>query len=176
MTRNIHGVAALVAYAMIALFWGSTVVSELLLSDAAVVWVKGAIRVGLLWLVPALAVTGTTGFLLARGRGGQLIRAKKTRMPFIGLNGLLVLVPSALFLAGKAEVARFDGAFYAVQAVELVGGAINLALMTLSVRDGLRMSGRLNVARWFRRPQSGTASGVREPAKLQHPRMPTRGL
>ncbi len=33
-----------------------------------------------------------------------------------------------------------------VQAIEVVAGAINLALMGLNVRDGRRMSGRLRVA------------------------------
>ena len=33
-----------------------------------------------------------------------------------------------------------------MQAIELVAGAVNLTLMGLNVRDGLRMSGRLRVA------------------------------
>jgi hypothetical protein len=33
--------------------------------------------------------------------------------------------------------------FYAVQALELVGGAANITLLSLNMRDGLRMKGRL---------------------------------
>jgi hypothetical protein len=44
-------------------------------------------------------------------------------------NGVLVLIPSALFLASKAGAAEFDTGFYAVQALELAAGAVNIALV-----------------------------------------------
>ncbi len=64
-------------------------------------------------------------------------------MPLIAANGLLILIPSALFLAHKAAAAEFDGAFYAVQALELTAGATNITLLGLNMRDGLKMKGRL---------------------------------
>lgn len=64
-------------------------------------------------------------------------------MPFIAANGLLILVPSALFLASKASAGTTDASFYAVQAVELTAGAVNLVLLGLNLRDGLKMTGRL---------------------------------
>ena len=76
-----------------------------------------------------------------------MIGVKLRRMPIIAANGVLILVPAALFLAMKARGGAFDGAFYAVQAIELVAGAINLALLSLSLRDGLRLSGRLRRGR-----------------------------
>jgi hypothetical protein len=39
-------------------------------------------------------------------------------------NGILVLIPAALFLASKAQAAEFDTTFYAVQAHELAAGAV----------------------------------------------------
>lgn len=36
--------------------------------------------------------------------------------------------------------------FYLVQAIELIAGPINLILMSLNLRDGLRMAGRLRVS------------------------------
>ena len=74
-------------------------------------------------LVPALAATGGSGFLLARGRRAGLVGAKIKRMPFIAGNGIMVLILSALFLASKAKAAEFDAAFYTVQTLELVAGA-----------------------------------------------------
>ena len=68
-------------------------------------------------------------------------------MPVIALNGLLVLVPCALYLDRLASAGRFDGLFYAVQAVELVAGSVNLSLMALNMRDGLRLTGRLGLPR-----------------------------
>jgi hypothetical protein len=64
-------------------------------------------------------------------------------MPFIAANGLLVLLPCAILLDRRAGAGGFDAVFYAVQGIELLAGAANLALMTLNVRDGLRLSGRL---------------------------------
>jgi hypothetical protein len=72
-----------------------------------------------------------------------LVGAKIKRMPLIAANGILVLVPAALFLAYKAGRAEFDALFYAVQALELLAGAANVALLGLNMRDGLRMKGRL---------------------------------
>ena len=80
---------------------------------------------------------------MGRKRKDALTKAKKTRMPVIALNGLLILVPAAWFLASKAAAGEFDNTFYAVQAIELVAGAANLTMMGLNIRDGLRMTGKI---------------------------------
>ena len=64
----------------------------------------------------------------------------------IALNGILILAPSAIALGWWASRGSFDAAFYAVQALELIAGAVVLALMGLNLRDGLRLSGRLRPA------------------------------
>ena len=63
-------------------------------------------------------------------------------MPFIAANGVLILIPCALYLAALASRGEFGGGFYAVQALELAAGAVNLTLMSLNIRDGVRLSGR----------------------------------
>ena len=143
MLKVIHPVAGTLALLTIATFWLSTVLAELFASQATVTAVKTAIPWGFLWLVPALAATGGSGLALAKGRRGGPIDAKLERMPPIAANGLLVLIPAALFLAFKARAAEFDTVFYAVQALELVAGAANITLLGLNLRDGLRMKGRL---------------------------------
>lgn len=143
MTKIIHPIAGAIAILTIATFWLSTVISELFGSQAAVIAVKTTLPWGFLLLVPALAAAGGSGFVLSKGRRGALIDKKKKRMPIIAANGLLVLIPSALFLASKAGAGEFDAAFYAVQALELVAGLVNLALLALNMRDGLKMKGRL---------------------------------
>jgi hypothetical protein len=65
-------------------------------------------------------------------------------MPFIAANGLFVLLPSAVLLDRWASQGMFDDTFYVVQGVELLAGAINLMLMGMNIRDGLRMSGRFH--------------------------------
>lgn len=145
MKKLVHPVAGAIALLTIASFWFSTLISELSGSMEAVVAVKTAIPWGFLLLIPALAATGGTGVSLAGGRAKGLAATKLRRMPVIAANGLLILVPSALFLAWKASAGEFDAAFYGVQAIELVAGAANLVLLGLNMRDGLRMTGRLRI-------------------------------
>lgn len=146
MIKIVHPLAGIVALVTIAIFWLSTALSELFASEAIVTTVKTAIPWGFLLLVPALAAAGGSGLALSRGRRGGLIGAKINRMPFIAGNGLLILIPSALFLASKAKSAEFDAVFYAVQALELGAGAANITLLGFNMRDGLRMKGRLRRA------------------------------
>lgn len=143
MLKILHPVAGAVALLTIAAFWLSTAFSELFASEAAVAAVKTAIPWGFLLLIPALAAAGGSGFALAQGRRAGLIGRKIKRMPLIAANGILVLIPAALFLATKARAGEFDAAFYLVQAVELVAGATNITLLGLNMRDGLAMAGRL---------------------------------
>ncbi len=140
-----HAAAGTLALATVATFWIATVVTELLLGQSAVVAVKYGILLGMAVLIPALMVTGASGFALAKGRGGRLVRRKQRRMPFVAGNGLLVLVPAAVFLYQKAVTGELDTVFYTVQAVELLAGGVNITLLSLNLRDGLRLSGRRRV-------------------------------
>lgn len=146
MIKRIHPLAGATALLTIAVFWLSTVFSEVFGPAAAVVAVKTAIPWGFLVLIPALALAGGTGFALSRGRRVGLAAAKAARMPVIAANGILVLIPAALFLAWKARQGQLDAAFYLVQLLELAAGAVNLTLLTRNLRDGLRMKGRLRRA------------------------------
>ncbi len=143
MIKLIHPIAGALAIVTIATFWISTAASELFGSQALVVAVKTMIPWGFLILVPALAAAGGTGFKLARGRRAGLVGGKAKRMPLIALNGILVLIPCAFFLARKAQAGAFDASFYLVQGLELLAGAANFTLLGLSMRDGLKMKGRL---------------------------------
>jgi hypothetical protein len=127
-----------------ATFFVSTILVELFGSHAAVAQLKSLIVTPGLWiLIPAIAAAGGSGLFLSKSRRGRLVDTKKKRMPFIAANGLLVLVPSAIFLNRWATAGTFDTTFYVVQVIELIAGAINLTLMGLNMRDGLRMAGRL---------------------------------
>lgn len=142
MIRLVHRLAGALAILTVATFWLSTALSELFASQATVVAVKTAIPWGFLLLIPALAAAGGSGFALAKTRRAGLVAAKIKRMPIIAANGILVLIPAALFLAAKARAGEFDSLFYGVQALELVAGAANIALLALNLRDGLRITGR----------------------------------
>jgi len=147
MPKRAHLVAGILAPLCIATFFLSTLLVELFASHAAVAQLKSLIVMPGLWiLVPLIMMTGGSGMVLSKFRKGRLVGAKKKRMPFIAANGLLVLVPCALVLDRWASAGDFGAAFYAVQGVELVAGAVNLALMGLNVRDGLRLAGRWRAA------------------------------
>jgi hypothetical protein len=95
-------------------------------------------------MIPRIhAAAGGTGFKLLGSRSGALALAKKRRMMIIGPNGVLVLMPCAFYLANLAADGQFTGPFHAVQAIELVAGLVNLTLMGLNIRDGLRLTGRI---------------------------------
>ena len=146
MKPVIHAIAGTTAMLTIATFWTSTLISELFLDQAAVVAVKHAIAVyGLAVLICAMALTGSSGVVLGKIRKGRLVEQKKTRMRFIGINGLLVMLPSALYLYSKSAVAEFDTLFYVVQALELSAGLIQLSLMSQNFRDGLKLAGKLRI-------------------------------
>ena len=147
LPRRVHLVAGLLAPLCIATFFVATVLTELFGTPAAVAQLKSLIVTPGLWiLIPAMAAAGGSGMFLARRRPGRLVDAKKKRMPVIAANGLLVLLPCALALDRWAGAGLFDARFYAVQALELIAGATNLALMGLNARDGLRLAGRLRTA------------------------------
>lgn len=147
MAKKAHLVAGLLATLTIPTFFVSTIIVELFGSHQAVAAVKSLIVTpGLFILVPAIAATGGSGFVLSKSRQGRLVEAKKKRMPFIAANGLLVLMPSAIFLNRWASAGAFDTMFYLVQGVELLAGSVNLTLMGMNIRDGVKMSGRFRVS------------------------------
>ncbi len=117
MKPIVHAIAGTTAMLIIAGFWTSTLVSEVFLDYAAVDAVKHAIVYGLFLLAPFMAI--------------------------IGANGLLVMIPAAIFLNGKAAAGEFDALFYAVQGVELIVGVVQLTLMGMNFRDGLKLAGEL---------------------------------
>jgi len=151
MVKRVHLIASIVATLAIATFFLSTALVELFGSHEAVATVKRLIVFpGLFILVPAIAATGGSGFYLSKSRKGRLVDTKKKRMPFIAANGLLILIPCAIFLNRWAAAGAFDTMFYSVQALELLAGATNLVLMGLNIRDGFKMTGRFRAARTAR--------------------------
>ncbi|WP_306113791.1 MULTISPECIES: hypothetical protein [unclassified Roseovarius] len=147
MKKRIHAIAGGIGFLMIFLFWTSTAITELFASHETIAAVKALILKGMFILIPAMAIVGGSGMAMGRRRKDALTRAKKKRMPIIAVNGLLILVPAAWFLAGKAAAGEFDAVFYTVQAVELVAGAANLTMMGMNIRDGLKMTGKIKRTR-----------------------------
>jgi CDGSH-type Zn-finger protein len=143
MIRRIHAAAGVIGFLCILAFWTSTVASELFGSHETSAAVKHAVLWGMWLLVPSMAAAGGTGFKLLGSRTDALALAKKRRMMVIGPNGVLMLIPCAFYLANLAAKGQFTATFYAVQVIELLAGLVNLTLMGLNIRDGLRLTGRI---------------------------------
>lgn len=140
MKTFVHAGAGTIAMILIAGFLTATLISELLLDATAILAVKKAILAGLCLLIPALAITGGSGFSLARGRHSPAIDRKRWRMKIIVANGLLVLLPLAILLYRRADEGLLDGVFYAMQTLELLAGSTQLTLLALNFRDGRKLS------------------------------------
>lgn len=93
-------------------------------------------------LIPSMAVAGATGASLGRGWKLPQVTRKTRRMKLIAANGLVILLPCAVFLALRARAGTFDIWFYSVQACELAAGGANIALMVANMRDGLALRAR----------------------------------
>lgn len=142
MKLRIHAISGALALATIATFWISTVLTEAFGGPDQIAAVKTGVLYGLAVLVPAMAAAGGTGFSLGAKWRSPVVNAKKVRMRIIAATGILVLVPSAVFLAMKAGQGAFDTSFMVVQGIELVAGASNIVLLGLNMRDGLAMRRR----------------------------------
>ena len=140
---RVHAIAGGIGFLAVFAFWTSTVISELFAGHETIAAVKQMILYGMVVLIPALAIAGGSGMAMGQKRTDATALAKKKRMPFIAANGLLILVPSAFYLASKAAAGSFDNWFYGLQVLELIAGATNLTMMGLNIRDGMTMTGRI---------------------------------
>ena len=144
MKTRIHAIAGATGFVLIFLFWTSTLLSELFASQETVAQIKSLILSGMFILIPAMIVAGGSGTVMGKNRQDEALLAKKKRMPFIAANGLLILLPAAWFLAGKANAGEFDTIFYLIQMVELIAGGANLTMMAFNIKDGLILTGRFD--------------------------------
>lgn len=141
MILILHRFTAIIATACIITFFASTISVELFGSFDSIAQIKSLIVTpGLFVLIPAIAITGATGFLLSKKRKGKIVEDKKKRMPFIAINGLLILLPAAIVLDLWASSGNFDSNFYILQTFELIAGATNGVLMILNIRDGRKLT------------------------------------
>jgi hypothetical protein len=143
MKQIVHRISAITATLCISVFFTSTIAIELFGTTEAIATVKSLIVMpGLFILILAIAATGVTGFAMTKGSNKGLIGNKRKRMPFIGVNGLLILLPAAIVLDQWATAGSFDTRFYLLQGLELAAGAINLTLMFLNICDGRKIKGK----------------------------------
>ncbi|MGR5514311.1 hypothetical protein ACPV5H_02920 [Vibrio harveyi] len=130
-----HRITSISAYLLIMSFFTSTVAVELFGDHHTILAVKTYISYAIWAVVPLMAAAGITGSKMAPNVKKGPLAAKKKRMPFVAMNGILILVPTAIYLQHLAASNQFDTTFYVVQLVELLAGFTNLTLMTLNIRN-----------------------------------------
>jgi len=142
MKLKVHVIAACLALVTISSFWLSTIISEIIGDPALITFVKTGVLYGMIILIPSMATAGATGAAMGRGWKLPQVAGKLRRMKLIATNGLLILLPSAIFLALQAQASQFDAVFFSVQGLEIVAGAANITLLSLNLRDGLSLRKR----------------------------------
>ena len=148
MKLMIHKTASIIATLCVATFFISTLMVEFFGTEEMIVLVKSLIVMpGIFILVIMMALTGATGFALAKNRKGEIVQNKKRRMPIIAMTGIFILIPAAIYLNNWASAGLFDTRFYIVQAIELLAGATNLILMIKSIQDGKKLRGKKSINR-----------------------------
>lgn len=139
---RIHVIATIIAAITIAYFFISSLAAEIKGSETAIRKVKEVILFSLPVLLIAMPALGATGNMLAGKSQNPIVLAKKRRMEFIFVNGL-ILITLACFLYYRSHYQTMDGIFLAAQLVEFTLGLINLTLIGLNIKSGFQLSGRL---------------------------------
>lgn len=134
-----HRLAAMMSCALLLAFWLSTILSEIFGSLACIIAVKYLISYAIFLLIICFMMTAITGMKLSQKSNNPIIKKKKIRMPFIALNGLFILMPSAFFLKNAALHQQFNTVFWFVQSIELIFGAINIILVFQNISFGIKL-------------------------------------
>lgn len=146
MLPKLHAALGAAALLIIASFLSATVTTIVLGDKYLIAMVKLVIAWGLLALIPTLILAGLSGNRLGQKMRGPLISAKQKRMKIIAFNGIFFLVPSALILLPLAMQGQGGPFYWVMQTIELLAGAANITLLSLNMRDGLRLSRRRETA------------------------------
>ena len=146
MKRNqillIHIIATIVAMITISTFFIVSLRAEIIADEALIKATKTAILYGLpilLIVMPTLAISGKK---LAGKSKSLLVLKKLKRMNWIMVNGIL-LISLAIYLYYRATYIAIDPIFLFAQITEFIFGIANLTLISLNVKSGLQLSGKM---------------------------------
>jgi hypothetical protein len=138
--KRIHKTAAVIAFLLIVLFFVSSFMVDISGDYVAIAQVKQTILYSVGLLVIAMMTTGITANKLYGAKVKGALAVKQKRMKIAAANGVVILIPAAIFLADWSAAGQFDSVYWTVQAIELIAGATNATLLGLNIRDGIRLS------------------------------------
>lgn len=137
--KNVHRIAGGVALLMIMTFFLSSVIADLFGSYETITLVKQAILQWVALLVLSMMAVGISGKKLYPVTPKGIFAVKSTRMKIAAFNGVVILLPAAYFLAAWSAEGLFDTRYWSLQIIELIAGATNAAMISLNIRDGIRL-------------------------------------
>lgn len=156
MKRNAHAIAGVIGFLCILFFVLSTAYSELFGSLETIAATKSVNFKGMFLLVAALLGAGGSGVSLLGKRQDGLALTKQKRGPIAFMTSVFILLPSSYFLARWAATGTFGTWFYAVQTIELLASGLVIAMISLNIRDGMALTGRIAA--------QGTPNGTKTPS------------
>ncbi|MGR5080098.1 hypothetical protein [Photobacterium swingsii] len=142
--KSAHRIAGVVALLMITTFFLSSVIADLFGSYQTIALVKQTILQWVALLVLSMMAVGITGKKLYPAELKGILAVKAKRLKVAAFNGLVVLIPAAYFLAIWSAEGLFDTRYWFVQAIELIAGVTNAAMIGLNIRDGIRLGQKSN--------------------------------
>lgn len=137
--KNIHKVAAILAFLLITSFLTSTIIADLLATPEKIAQVKNTILMFIPILILAMIATGLSAKKLYPSAVTGKFKLKQTRLKVAAINGTLILLPAAIVLAKWSALGQFDGLYWTVQILEVIAGMTNLTMIGLNIRDGIRL-------------------------------------
>ncbi|MEH6532103.1 MAG: hypothetical protein V7735_12300 [Photobacterium frigidiphilum] len=138
--KRIHKTAAVIAFLMIVSFFSTSLFADIFGDNEIIAQVKQTILYSVGLLVIAMMTTGITANKLYGAKVQGALAVKQKRMKIAAANGVVILIPAAIFLARWSAAGQFDSLYWTVQAIELIAGATNAILLGLNIRDGIRLS------------------------------------
>jgi hypothetical protein len=143
LKKIVHGFAGAFAILIICIFITATLYVEVFGDVDLIFQVKRKTALpGIEILVFFMLMAGGTGRSLAKTCKGRIVQIKLKRMRIVAFNGIFILIPCAFMLSRWAEVDPYTVRFYGVQTIELLAGCINLAMLILNMKDGVRLRSR----------------------------------
>ncbi|WP_149303814.1 hypothetical protein [Pareuzebyella sediminis] len=139
-----HIIATSIAVLTIGCFFSFSLIAEIIGNQEFIKQVKTGILYCLPVLLFAMPILGITGKKLAGKSQSPIVATKMKRMKFVAFNGI-ILISLAIYLYFRAINNNIDSTFLYVQIIELLFGAINLTLIGLNIKAGMKLSGRIKI-------------------------------
>lgn len=140
---RIHIAATVIATLTIANFFTFSLIAEIIGDADFIKQVKTVILYCLPILIIAMPMLALSGKRLAGKSRNPIVVQKQNRMKLVAVNGIF-LISLAIYLYYHANFKNIDTTFFTVQGIELLLGAINLSLMGLNIRAGMRLAGKIS--------------------------------